>query len=312
MAQEYEIIEESFNSSVREYCFTINNYTPEVYDAFMAQKSIYKVCGKEIGESGTPHMQCYIYYQDGKTFSALKKKFPTAHIGVRYKFSSAERASKYCKKDGDYEEEGKLPKQGKRTDIDEVRDMVVQGRTMRDIVLQAKSYQSVKMAEVVLKYHEKKRSWRPDIYWFWGPTSCGKTHYAVNNFPDVHMSMTGTKWWEGYDGHKTVVIDDFREGDYSYHYLLRLFDKYELRVENKGGSRQMLAKNIVITSPYPPDQTFLHLGPKEMLDQLVSRIKEIKHFDVYHARFEEEVEEEMIPESDYEYICTFKLDENEK
>lgn len=61
---------------------------------------------------------------------------------------------------------------------------------MRDVVLQATSYQSVKMAEQILKYHEVKRNWKPIVRWFWGPSGTGKSHIAHEMLgEDTYVAM---------------------------------------------------------------------------------------------------------------------------
>ena len=45
------------------YCFTLNNYGPEDLSEIcerLRSSSNYFIIGKEIGESGTPHLQCYV------------------------------------------------------------------------------------------------------------------------------------------------------------------------------------------------------------------------------------------------------------
>lgn len=54
-------------------------------------------------------------------------------------------------------------------------------------------------------------------------------------------------WWEGYVGQECVIIDEFY-GWIQYDFLLRLLDRYPLRVEVKGGSVNMSATKFVFTS----------------------------------------------------------------
>lgn len=42
---------------VRRFCFTLNNYTKEEEDYLQAFPCTWLVMGKEVGESGTPHLQ---------------------------------------------------------------------------------------------------------------------------------------------------------------------------------------------------------------------------------------------------------------
>lgn len=64
--------------------------------------------GKEQGETGTPHLQGFLILQNPQRLSFLKRRLhATAHFENAR--GTSEEASVYCKKDGDYQEYGKLP-----------------------------------------------------------------------------------------------------------------------------------------------------------------------------------------------------------
>lgn len=260
----------------RSWCFTLNNYTDDDVSLLNQVQCQYIVYGYEIGESGTPHLQGFIYFAEAKTLSTLKKKVhSTAH------FESArgtpQQASDYCKKDGEFIERGELPlAQGKRTDLDTIKDVVLNTGKMRDVVLHATSYQSIKMAEQILKYHERKREWKPEVKWYYGPTGTGKTQTATEEMPDCYTTLSTGKWWDGYDAHENILIDDMRKDFMKFHEILRLLDRYSFTVETKGGTRQILAKRIIITSCYHPQELF---ETREDINQLIRRIDEIKKFE---------------------------------
>jgi len=259
----------------RAFCFTINNPTDD--DAMrvrsMVEKAVYIVVGNEVGESGTPHYQGYVYYKNPKAFSALKKIIPRAHISIA-KGTSLQN-QEYCSKDGNmFLEEGVCPEQGHRTDMDEVRELIQDDNNLRSVVAVAKSMQSIKYAETYLKYFEKSRDWRPEIRWYHGSTGSGKTRTAREWLgEDIYTCSSTNKWFEGYDQHENVLIDDIRESFASYKDLLGLFDRYEYRVECKNGSRQFLAKKIAITCPYHP--LVLYRYVREDINQLIRRFDQI-------------------------------------
>jgi hypothetical protein len=72
-----------------------------------------------------------------------------------------------------------------------------------------------------------------------------------------------------------VIIDDFRPSQFSFQELLRLLDRYPHQVEYKGGTRQFLAKTIIITTPLSIEETF---SINENINQLQRRISETKEF----------------------------------
>lgn len=263
----------------RAWCFTINNYDTDSlwldhFKQVLGDICRYVVLGFEVGSEGTRHIQGYMYFENARAFSSIKKLMPRAHLEAAK--GTPEQAAAYCKKDGDYWEQGELPNQGKRSDLDDIRELLKTSSRMRDIVDVASSYQSVKMAEQILKYHEKKRDWKPLVKWYYGASGTGKSKLANEEMPDAYIAMETGKWWEGYDAHEDVIIDDMRKDFLKYHSLLRLLDRYGFRVEAKGNSRQFLGRRIIITTAYPPDRLY---ETREDLFQLVRRIDEIVHFD---------------------------------
>lgn len=261
-------------SRARSFCFTINNWTEDDIAFLDSLECKYLIYGKEIGDSGTPHLQCYVTFNNAKSVKGIVKVL-RGHISVAK--GNAKQNIDYCSKDGDFVERGDRPAQGKRSDIDVVKDLVNSGASMAVIVDECASFQALRFAEKMKEYKEPKRNWVPNVYWFWGSTGTGKTKTATEMFPDAWISGKNLKWWQGYDAHSDVIIDDFRCDFCTFHELLRILDRYSYTVEVKGGSRQLLAKNIVITAPKPPRDMFEHRVCED-LAQLERRITEIRYF----------------------------------
>jgi len=254
------------------WVFTLNNYTDEEYISIKDFKWKYLIIGREVGEQGTPHLQGYAEYSPNIRIERLKKINNRAHWEKRR--GTAAQAADYCKKEGNFEEWGEIskPEPGRRTDIEEIREMVAAGRGMKEIVDVATSFQSLRFAEKLISYKEAKRSWKPYVVWLHGPTGCGKTRRAMEEAVDPWISGKNLKWWEGYDAHEHVIIDDFRADFCTFHELLRILDRYPYTVEVKGGSRQLLARKIWVTSCYKPDQVY---QTREDIGQLLRRIDQV-------------------------------------
>lgn len=264
------------NLRVRGWCFTCNNYTNDtILDVEkVAKTTTYLVYGKEIGtKNGTPHLQGFLYWKEAKSFKSMKKKMPEGtHLEQMY--STPENASMYCKKDKEFVEFGTCPLQGKRNDIINIKTKINEGGSMRDCIEIANSYQCLKTAELLFKYIEKKRDYKPYVCWIWGPTGSNKTKtaYELTTNPYRKSNITG-KWWDGYDGHLEVIIDDVKDTSREfYSVLLELTDRYDCRVECKGTTRQFLANKIYITSLYNPLEMYSCF---DNADELKRRIDEI-------------------------------------
>lgn len=94
------------------WCLTINNYNVLTWrDEFtkLEARLVYWIAGKEVGENGTPHLQCFIAFKNRTVFTAVKAAFPTAHIELKAKKSTPAQAADYCKKEDDWIDWGVLP-----------------------------------------------------------------------------------------------------------------------------------------------------------------------------------------------------------
>lgn len=267
-----ESTEKARDERARGWAFTLNNPTEEEEKALQALEPRYLIYGKE--KVSTLHFQGYIYFETYKSFNQVKALIPRAHIEKAK--GTPKQNHKYCTKDGDFFEKGEIPSQGKRKDIEIVRDLIRQGKRMKEIVQEATSYQAIRTAEKILEYEEKKREWVTEVRWYHGATGTGKTKAAIEETTNPWISGKNLKWWNGYDGHDHVILDDFRADFCTFHELLRILDRYPYRIEVKGGSRELLAKLIIITSPYDPQNVYAKTH--EELEQLNRRITVIKEF----------------------------------
>lgn len=238
------------------------------------------ICSVEIcPRTQRHHLQGYIRFTHSVRIQHLKDVGSTIHW-TRCNGTEEENIN-YCSKEethlfGPFTF-GKKTIQGKRNDISQVREIINTGGRMSTVVDTIDSYQAIKFGEIFLKYKEPVRLWKPDVKWFHGATGTGKTRAALELFPNAWISMKSLRWWEGYDGHEDVIIDDFRKDFCTFHELLRILDRYPYRIEVKGCSRQLLAKNIVVTCPYRPEIIYNN-RVEEDINQLLRRIDEIRLF----------------------------------
>lgn len=97
--------------SAKNWCFTINNYTDEEYQGVLrCLRSIskYFIIGKEVGDSGTPHLQGYCSLSISHSLSQLKDQLSSrGHFEVAKGGGAHNRV--YCSKGNDFVEEGSCP-----------------------------------------------------------------------------------------------------------------------------------------------------------------------------------------------------------
>lgn len=87
----------------RRFCLTLNNWSEEEYfklHEHMNTKTFW-IIGKEVGESGTPHLQCYVEHKNPMSFKTIKNWNGRLHIE---KAKGSRRANyNYCSKDGNFQ-----------------------------------------------------------------------------------------------------------------------------------------------------------------------------------------------------------------
>lgn len=241
--------------------------------------------------TGRRHCQAFIYTRANSRFPAIRKLFHGWKDGcaphIELARGSFDQAADYCSKSdtavpGTTREVGQRPRQGSRTDLADVASAIEEGTPMMEIASMFpgdfiryhrgfQEYQRVRLS--------CPRSAQSEItvLWWFGPTGTGKSRRAFETYPDSYVKMPTNKWWDGYVNQDTVIMDDYRPGMCPFNELLRILDRYPMRVEMKGSSTDLAATTFVITTCQRPE--LLWAGKtEEQLDQLIRRITEITEF----------------------------------
>lgn len=131
----------------KHYAFTCNNYTDEhiesLSSAFETGGISYLIFGKEVGSSGTPHLQGHVSFDSVTRGLQAKTK-----LSIPCDISMARDPRKsinYCRKDGSVTEFGTSlvvsSRQGHRSDLDAFKDAVKEG--IRDLKRLREEHSSV-------------------------------------------------------------------------------------------------------------------------------------------------------------------------
>lgn len=233
-------------SQAKNWCLTLNNPDKPCLD-FNAETMNYMICGLEVGEQGTEHIQGYIQFKKPKRLAQVKKLYPRAHLEVARGKPCANVT--YCSKESKWHDHGTLqPGAGTRNDLNAIKESIDAGSTwneLREVNYGAciRYSRSIKQDIEDCRPH---RRWETKLYIHWGDTGTGKSRYCHENFPNAFWKSRG-EWWDGYDGHEFVVIDEFY-GWLPFDLMLRLCDRYPMLVPVKGGFKKFVAKEIHITS----------------------------------------------------------------
>lgn len=265
----------------RNICFTLNNFTDEEYKHLKDLKTSYIVIGKEIAESGTPHLQGYMEFNGGVRFETLKKQFPRIHLEARR--GTSKQASDYCKKsDPNFYENGIISNQGARQDLETIKNRLFERETtVRELRSERPDFYHMygrtmeKLEEDLMEL--SYRTQQTEGIWLWGPTGCGKSVTAFIDFhPDTHYvwKLNDNGWQDGYRQQPIVVIDDFR-GTLAYDELLRMVDTHPNYTVPRRGRAPMpfTSKLVIITSSLPPVEVYHRRNERDSIEQLNRRFQ---------------------------------------
>lgn len=272
------------SKSKRRYCFTYNNPVEEItYDSAVMRFLIYQL---EKGEkTRTPHFQGYVALEKKMTIKSLVNYFPK---GIHFEEckGSEEDNIKYCTKkkgriDGPWEY-GERSKQGKRNDIIALRDAIMKGKKDFDIIKDnelvlpyAKYMKFAEKVKSVVAREESKKFRKVVTTILIGPAGTGKTRYIFDNFKhdDIYKldRPDGPIWFDGYEGQKVLLLDDFY-GWIKYSFLLNLLDGYTLRLNIKGGTTYALWEYVFITSNKHIEKWYVDKGRTPALDRRITSV----------------------------------------
>lgn len=116
----------------KHWCFTLNNYDDgallKIRNAFDAGGISYLIFGKEVGATGTPHLQGFVSFKKKLRLAPIIALVGQAHWTIA---RNVRQSIEYCKKDGDVTEYGAPPNvpggSGERTDLLAFRAAVEEG-----------------------------------------------------------------------------------------------------------------------------------------------------------------------------------------
>jgi len=221
----------------------------------------------EIGEHGYIHWQLVAVSKKKCKATGMKRNFcSTAHVEVTRSAAANEYVWKddTCFDPNSRFELGRLPlNRNEKKDWDQIWNSAKRG-ALDEIPadVRVRSYKTLKSIE---KDYMRPTEMLRTVRVYYGPTGMGKSRRAwyeagITAYPKGPTSI----YWDGYQNHENVVIDEFR-GQINISHLLRWFDRYPVCVECKFGACILNARNIWITSNIPPEQWFPDLDPTTFL-----------------------------------------------
>lgn len=256
--------------------------------------------------TGMPHLQGYVKFPKRLRANQLKEMFKGVEdedgnrVHLEVARGSPEQNEEYCTKEdsridpaqapykyGDFSSAG----QGKRNDIIALRDAVKSGRTFVQLVDDDSIAPSVAAnmrftERCMVEYNQPPAREDVHVRLCYGPAGMGKTHCATlvpkDLTPDDIYMKDGGEFWEGYTGQPILVLDEMNGSTMPPLLFQRVCDKFPCRVNKKGGSHPLLAKDIRITSNYLPSQWWKE-GTKYNQEAIYRRIHEVHYHNAFKS-----------------------------
>ncbi|GBN60472.1 Replication-associated protein, partial [Araneus ventricosus] len=255
------------------WCFTTFKTDPE--HVFDERVFSYLVFGREAcPTSGRRHLQGFVWFVDRKRLASAKKIFPDCHLEASK--GSPQQAADYCKKDGDFQEYGRLPdSQHKSNAFAAVLAAAEEGDVdaiKRDYPGLYLRYQKNILSSVAFRTRELENSCG---VWICGPPRRGKDA-GVRRLGDVY-SKPLNKWWDGYRDEEFVLVSDIEPSHSAWlgYYLKIWSDRYPFQAEIKGASILIRPVKIFCTSNFRLEEVF----SGQILDALQARFNIFDRYD---------------------------------
>ncbi len=305
------------NQKIRNFVFTLANPTvTETADLQLLvtdeQKRLelsvrYIVFQEEVGVRGLRHFQGYIELTRQLSLRSIKRNFGN-RLHVERRRGSAQQASDYCKKDdtraanGYRGEGGVMSRQSK--DKNQMIIDINDGMKLTDVADQypEQFLRSAANIEKLIDIKAKPRTWPMEVHIFYGETGTGKSWVAnekagEDKFDIFWPNKPSDKWWfDQYQGQEVCIADEFA-GQVPMIKMMKFLDRWEWKVETKGGMTQFRSKRIYITTNFEPRTWYPHEHYRKPLWRRLDEFCKIYKFtkpasweDENHLKLREEIE----------------------
>lgn len=241
----------------RNFVFTLNNYEEiEVLFLQSLRATRFIGFGKEVSNSGTPHLQGMVCFNSAKTLPQAIRLLPSrAHVEVMR--GTVDQAWMYCAKDGDVWELGSRPKSPREVGV-------LNAARWQQFIEHAKLNDRENVnPQLYVQYHATfERIAAQNLImpvnaeavngiWIHGLPGCGKSHAVNARYPNAYRKMAN-KWWDSYQNQEIVWLDDIDPDATTWiaRFLKVWADKWSFMAEVKGSSRLIRPKKFIVTSNY--------------------------------------------------------------
>lgn len=264
------------------------------------------------------HYQMYVIFKARIRFSTVKKTLEKVYEFKKYHIEESRGTPQhninYCQKEescvaGTYVQWGVPPEvssQGKRSDLQNIMKKLTDNEQIGNILQEIpQSIKYIGHMEKAKVYLSKPALRDISVEYIHGKPGTGKSRMVyekIQHYSYYTPLITETQiWFDGYQGEDILWLDDIDISKYPREFILRLLDRYPLKLPIKGGSVNANYTKVYITSNYHfttiKDPAILRRIHKETLKQNVTHASDLQEHGQHFERDEEREERVACPES---------------
>lgn len=231
-------------------------------------------------DTGFLHWQILVSFIKKKTLGQVREIFGPAHAELtRSEASQAYVWKEETRVEGTQFELGSKPiNRADPKDWDKIWELAQRGELMSiPADIRVNSYRTLR---AICADYARPAAMERSCSLFVGPTGTGKSKRAWDEAGmEAYCKDPNSKFWCGYSGQRSVIIDEFR-GRIDVSHILRWLDRYPCNVEIKGSSVPLCAESFWITSNLDIEQWYPEIDP-QTLQALKRRISVTKFSDFF-------------------------------
>lgn len=255
-----------------------------------------------ISKTGMKHLHIVLCGSNPIRFSTVQKFIGNkAHIEMTQ--GNKGQVEAYINKTGKFEEKGEiivakaqegelLGKQGRRADIDLIREAIEDGKTWQEVRrLDDRFYDNRMTAIIKNMFFDKRAQETPfkrtvNVHWLYGLSGSGKTGIifeliAKHGEGNVYIVSDYQNPFDGYAGEPIIILDEFR-GQLPYSVVLSLLEGYKKEVHCRYANVLGLWTEVYITTIKTPEEVYAKMIDKEEtesdpISQLLGRIQDVSY-----------------------------------
>lgn len=257
----------------------------------------------EIGEQKTYHTHLFIAFASAVRFSTMSKKFEGVHLEPANGTSQQNRD--YVRKEGKwaddekketnlpetFEEFGEMPqeRQGQRTDITALYDMVKDGLSTYEILENRPSYMlhldKIERTRQIVRENSFRKTWRNvEVTYVFGKTGAGKTRTIMEQYgyENVYRVTDYEHPFDSYAGQDVLIFEEFRSS-LRIADMLNYLDGYPIELPCRFFNRiACFTKVFVVTNiPLEAQYSEIQINSKETWKAFLRRFQKVVQYEIF-------------------------------